>query len=210
MAWDYTQTGDPGAVGAGKSWYNPVTGDIKYRNSSNTQWKIGGNTDYDGLNLVPTITGFALSDAHDFATSVKKGGVELATQADVAGIYTSIMSSIADRIQEGLATSYNSLRVSDYVATKYTFIDVADGHSDNYTITLAKPTFTNGRTAADNECLSLITFTKIVWKSGETEVDYILTKVTETTWKLRTINGSSTNKAWAAQIGGLVIAVRKQ
>lgn len=45
MAWDYTQTGDPGSVGVGRTWLHPTTGVLKVRNTSNTAWTTIGNVD---------------------------------------------------------------------------------------------------------------------------------------------------------------------
>lgn len=208
--WDYSQVADPGAVGAGKTWYNTGTGDIKYRNSSNSQWTFAGNSDVSNLGLVPGVTGFASSDAHDFPTSVKKGGIELATTSDLAAIQAALMTSMSDKVVEGLSSTLNSLRVADYVAVKATTVNIADAHADNYGFTLTKPTYANGRTPSDSECTSIIAFTKIVWKSGQTESDWILTKKTELTYELRTISGTGTNLGWSAQVIGIVIAVRPQ
>lgn len=121
MAWDYVQSGDPGAVGPGKTWVvDNIFGMLKVRNTSNTAWVEVGYLGIADLNNItpagsgtPTniigATGWADDDAHDFKTSVTKAGKNLVDEREfdeVEETLTAIVdATIASQITSGIASS---------------------------------------------------------------------------------------------------------
>lgn len=87
----YAQASDPGAVGAGYIWVNTTTGDMKVRNTANSDWTIIGNADAPNLGLLPlaggTMTGsiegahgLLPSDSPAITTNATLDGDDLATK----------------------------------------------------------------------------------------------------------------------------------
>ena len=127
MAWDYTQTGDPGAVGVGKTWLHPTTGVLKVRNTANTTWTTVGNVDDPNFGSLLTSggavsanitgnTGWAAADAHNFPTTASINSVAIATINDVTSRISALESSIIPLISSAIATYAGSLTFSSKIA----------------------------------------------------------------------------------------------
>jgi len=127
MAWDYTQTGDPGSVGVGKTWLHPTTGVLKVRNTANTAWTTIGNVDDPSFGSLLTSggavsaaitgnTGWAASDAHNFPTSASINSVSIATINDVTSRISALESSIVPLISSAIATYAGSLTFLSKIA----------------------------------------------------------------------------------------------
>ena len=128
MAWDYTQTGDPGAVGVGRTWLHPTTGALKVRNTANTAWTTIGNVDDPNFGSllasggavsanITGNTGWAAADAHNFPTAASIGNVAIATINDVTSRISALESSIVPLISSAIATYAGSLTFSSKIAT---------------------------------------------------------------------------------------------
>lgn len=127
MAWDYTQTGDPGAVGVGRTWLHPTTGSLKVRNTANTAWTTIGNVDDPNFGSLLTSggavsanitgnTGWAASDAHNFPTTASINNVAIATINDVTSRISALEGSIIPLISSAIATYSSSLTFSSKIA----------------------------------------------------------------------------------------------
>jgi hypothetical protein len=127
MAWDYTQTGDPGSVGVGRTWLHPTTGVLKVRNTANTAWTTIGNVDDPSFGSLLTSggavsanitgnTGWAASDAHNFPTTASINSVAIATINDVTSRISALESSIVPLISSAIATYAGSLTFSSKIA----------------------------------------------------------------------------------------------
>lgn len=127
MSWDYTATGDPGAVGVGLTWLHPTTGVLKVRNTTNTAWVTVGNIDLVNLGALPLTggavsgnitgtTGWAASDAHNFPTGASINSVAVATINDVTSRITALETSIQSLISSAIATYAGSLSFSNSIA----------------------------------------------------------------------------------------------
>ena len=127
MAWDYTQTGDPGSVGVGKTWLHPTTGVLKVRNTANTAWTTIGNVDDQSFGSLLTsggavsaaITGnpgWAAFDAHNFPTAASINSVAIATINDVTSRISALESSIVPLISSAIATYSSSLTFLSKIA----------------------------------------------------------------------------------------------
>lgn len=127
MAWDYTQTGDPGAVGVGRTWLHPTTGVLKVRNTANTAWTTIGNVDDPSFGSLLTSggavsanitgnTGWAASDAHNFPTTASINSVAIATINDVTSRISALESSIVPLISSAIATYAGSLTFLSKIA----------------------------------------------------------------------------------------------
>lgn len=128
MAWDYTQTGDPGSVGVGRTWLHPTTGVLKVRNTANTAWTTIGNVDDPSFGSLLTSggavsanitgnTGWAASDAHNFPTTASINSVAIATINDVTSRISALEGSIIPLISSAIATYAGSLTFSSKIAT---------------------------------------------------------------------------------------------
>ena len=127
MAWDYTQTGDPGSVGVGKTWLHPTTGVLKVRNTANTSWTTIGNVDDPNFGSllasggavsanITGNTGWAASDAHNFPTTASINSVAIATINDVTSRISALESSIVPLISSAIATYAGSLTFLSKIA----------------------------------------------------------------------------------------------
>lgn len=127
MAWDYTQTGDPGSVGVGKTWLHPTTGVLKVRNTANTAWTTIGNVDDPSFGSLLTSggavsaaitgnTGWAASDAHNFPTTASINSVAIATINDVTSRISALEGSIVPLISSAIATYASSLTFLSKIA----------------------------------------------------------------------------------------------
>ena len=127
MAWDYTQTGDPGAAGVGRTWLHPTTGVLKVRNTANTAWTTIGNVDDPSFGSLLTSggavsanitgnTGWAASDAHNFPTTASINSVAIATINDVTSRISALESSIVPLISSAIATYAGSLTFLSKIA----------------------------------------------------------------------------------------------
>ena len=127
MAWDYTQTSDPGAVGVGRTWLHPTTGALKVRNTANTAWTTIGNVDDPNFGSllasggavsanITGNTGWAASDAHNFPTTASINSVAIATINDVTSRISALESSIVPLISSAIATYASSLTFLSKIA----------------------------------------------------------------------------------------------
>ena len=127
MAWDYTQTDDPGSVGVGRTWLHPTAGVLKVRNTANTDWTTIGNVDDPHFGSLLTSggavranitgnTGWAASDAHNFPTTASINNVAIATIDDVARRISALEGSIIPLISSAIATYAGSLTFLSKIA----------------------------------------------------------------------------------------------
>jgi hypothetical protein len=126
---DYIQTDDPGAVGAGKSWLNPSSGIAQIRNSSDSGWTLLGSIDVPYLGLAPTsgytatgaitgISGWAPDVDPDFDNSARLDGINLATVNDLSALRTEMNTSIDARISRAIADYTSKVSVSDRIKVR--------------------------------------------------------------------------------------------
>ena len=167
MAWDYTQTGDPGAVGVGRTWLHPTTGVLKVRNTANTAWTTIGNVDDPNFGSLLTSggavsanitgnTGWAASDAHNFPTSASINSVAIATINDVTSRISALESSIVPLISSAIATYSSSLTFANKIKVVSGEINQPAWNSV-ITIPWAAVTYGDGATALQTECNWLVT-----------------------------------------------------
>lgn len=167
MAWDYTQTGDPGSVGVGRTWLHPTTGALKVRNTANTAWTTIGNVDDPSFGSLLTSggavsanitgnTGWAASDAHNFPTTASINSVAIATINDVTSRISALESSIIPLISSAIATYAGSLTFANKIKVVSGEINQPAWNSV-ITIPWAAVTYGNGATALQAECNWLVT-----------------------------------------------------
>ena len=167
MAWDYTQTGDPGAVGVGRTWLHPTTGVLKVRNTANTAWTTIGNVDDPNFGSLLTSggavsanitgnTGWAASDAHNFPTTASINSVAIATINDVTSRISALESSIVPLISSAIATYSSSLTFANKIKVVSGEINQPAWNSV-ITIPWAAVTYGDGATALQDECNWLVT-----------------------------------------------------
>lgn len=167
MAWDYTQPGDPGAVGVGRTWLHPATGALKVRNTANTAWTTIGNVDDPNFGSLLTSggavsanitgnTGWAASDAHNFPTTASINSVAIATINDVTSRISALESSIVPLISSAIATYAGSLTFANKIKIVSGEINQPAWNSV-ITIPWAAVTYGNGATALRDECNWLVT-----------------------------------------------------
>ncbi len=186
MAWDYTQTGDPGAVGVGKTWLHPTTGVLKVRNTANTAWTTIGNVDDPNFGSLLTSggavsanitgnTGWAAADAHNFPTTASINNVAIATINDVTSRISALEESIIPLISSAIATYASSLTFLSKIAVKTGATSNVTQPSWDTVVTL--PTdggfqYDGGTPVKESECkwiverLSNASTSQFVWPTG--------------------------------------------
>ena len=158
----YIQDADPSGEsdfgGAGFEWYSPTTGDLFFRDTTNTTWNAFGNGDSPHLGLAPTtgytstgaingVTGWAPQESPDFTTSAKLGGVDLATVNDLSDLQTTLEELIAAQIASGMAGLSASISLDNSLV--FAFGTVADG------ATVPLPSFSD-RQATASEVVAVV------------------------------------------------------
>lgn len=221
MAWDYSQTNDPGAVGAGKTWFHPTTGDIKIRSTSNAAWSKIGNSDLPNLGNVPItgasmsgplsgLTGVAAADAHDFPTSARKAGVELATMNDLSDMQSTLYSNMSEKIAEAIAGYAKSGSARETVAVSYGEIAVPLGHGDNYAVSISRPVYSDNSVSKDSEIKSLVAvMEQTILTSAPVDIRIYIQKVDEVNYKIRTLNNGAHDASIPCRLSYIAVAVRQ-
>lgn len=155
----YIGTGTEPTPVAGYDLVDTSTGNYKVSNSSSTAWVLVGSVNSPNLGMLPltggTMTGaiagahgLATLDAPNFTTSVKLNGVDLATTTNLSSTSTTILDSIAPKINEAIAGISSAFSVKSSVARAVgllTFTTTA-------TQTIPLPTYPDGTTASESDC----------------------------------------------------------
>lgn len=164
MGWDYIQITDPGAVGAWKTWANPETGWVKARNYANNGWTTIGNAYRKFFGHAQTtggvftaglsgVTGYAASDSHDFATSVKRGGVELVDTSQLTTMLSSIDSYITTAVEAVMGRGLSPSEIGNFFRVETGEMDC--GYltgADPVEAEIPLPIFSNGERATEAQC----------------------------------------------------------
>ncbi len=187
MAWDYTQTGDPGSVGVGKTWLHPTTGVLKVRNTTNTAWTTIGNVDDPNFGSLLTSggavsanitgnTGWAASDAHNFPTTASINNVAIATINDVASRISALESSIVPLISSAIATYASSLTFANNIAFASGTV-ISKSYDQVHTLPISSMQYGDGSTPTESECkwfISLVAPNNYWWVGYGGSIDQML------------------------------------
>lgn len=207
---------NPGAGHPMYYWNQTDTGNIYIRNSGDTDWILVGNSDtanigtlaLGGGNMNGAITGahgLSPADANDFTSSLRVGGLNVATQSYVDTQDASLAASIATEIASSLS-SIPALSLSSKVAFakgEWSFTGSATGKL------IDRPFYSDGIQAAASECLWFAypkTWTHGLYTGGN--FDLSITETSDrvydlTCWK----DGGAIG--YACIVGWVIIAFRK-
>lgn len=159
----YIGTGSLPTPVAGYSAIDTTTGNEYRANTSATAWNLVGNVNSTNLGLLPIsggamtgaitgATGWAPLDSPDFTTSAKKGGLDLATTADLATTSNNILNSISPKITEAVAATSAGITVKANIAWAVGVLTFAAGASQPAAQTIPLPTYPDGTTAVQSDC----------------------------------------------------------
>lgn len=166
----YFDSNDPGAVGAGKEWYNTTTGNLYIRNSTDTAWVLIGNSDTASLGNLPAsggpvtgaitgVSGWAPLDSPDFTTIAKLNGIDLATTTDLANTQTALINLIDARVASAIASSTSG---TSGVNSSIAKTRGSGSANTGTTFTIPLPTYPgSGETADESDCVWMVAMTGI-------------------------------------------------
>lgn len=144
---------------AGYDLVDTSTGNFYMANTSASAWTLIGSVNSPNLGMLPltggTMTGaiagahgLATLDAPNFTTSVKLNGVDLATTTNLSSTSTTILDSIAPKINEAVAGISSAFSVKSSVARAVGLLTF----TTSATQTIPLPTYPDGTTAAESDC----------------------------------------------------------
>lgn len=175
---------DPGAVGYGYGWFQSDTGNMYWRNTTNTAWVLAGNTDQAYMGLLSrsggTMTG-AILGAHglmplaggDFTAAPTILGNTIATVPYVDAQITAINATISTQIAQAIASIpglsvASKLAVGAGIATAT--ISGGGGPTPKGTYTIPLPTYGDGTTATQAEVTGKYSAWIAAWGWGDSVV----------------------------------------
>lgn len=220
---------DPGAVGYGYGWFQSDTGNMYWRNTTNTAWVLAGNTDQTYMGLLSrsggTMTG-AILGAHglmptsggDFSVAPTITGNTIATvpyvDAQVAAVNATISTQIAQAIASipGLSVA-SKLAIGCGISSQIT---MSGGVTSTGTYTIPLPTYGDGTTATQAEVTGKYSAWVAAWNFGDNSISAETSSfaLAETPANSRTFQLTYTNNSGIAvptpfpQIGYVIVGVK--
>lgn len=206
--YDYKQSGDPGAVGAGKSWLDTDDWVLRVRNSSDSAWVDVGNINSPNLGALPSaggeMTGAITGTAHGLATianpnftgSLKLNGVNVLTQNDIDTAFSTLRSEFASRIASAVSTAASTTSIMNRVAVDIGVIEFNEANA--YSVSLTCPYYkdSNGNPIAQaqpEECvhgISLLEYNAAIDQASAFNMYYRKSGLNYTYYVLREHDGA--------------------
>lgn len=156
--YDNPSSADPGATGFGYGWAQSDTGNLYWRNTSDTAWVLAGNINQTYLGNLSrsggTMTGALLGEhllmplaGGDFTVAPTINGNAIATVPYVNSQITSLNNSISTQIAQAIA-SVPGVSVSSNLAV---LAGVSSALNDGASFTIPLPIYGDGTTATAAE-----------------------------------------------------------
>lgn len=206
-------------------WCNPVSGNIKIRNSLNTAWTLYGNVDVDRLGLasrsgytasgnITGVTDWATLNSPAFTTSATIDGINIATVNNVTNAKNMLNAIINSRVTTAINSYQRLLSVSDSVALGSGVLQFAYGSSPPAAQTIPLPVFASDSVEAEeDQCAWMVAPTYFALEddtinaSGLRRVVFSANPITNRTFYATTYSeGASEYRV--CHIGYIIIGVR--
>ena len=211
-----TSGANPGAGFPMYYWNQTDTGNIYIRNSGDTDWILVGNSDSANLgtlalgggNMNGAITGahgLSPASANDFTSSLRVGGLNVATQSYVDTQDSALAASIATEIASSIS-SIPALSLSSKVTFAkglWSFTGTATGK------VIDRPFYSDGIQAAESECLWFTYWYKITHGFyGSGNLQAIIEETSNRVYNL-TLQKPEGTLGFDGIVGWVIVAFRK-
>src|ERR1035437_3303391 len=160
----YIGTGALPTPVAGFECQDTSTGNLYEANTSATAWNLAGNVNSANLGMLPITggtmqgailgaTGWATADANNFATTVKRATIDLMDATQLATQVTAINNGIGPKVTSAVAALAGGISGRGSVAKSQGILTPA---TVGATTTSPLPTYPDGTTALETECVWLV------------------------------------------------------